>query len=432
MWIPSSRDSLNRFTIFHPSFQQKQKNTATRTTAECEEENSVAGIVVDTVDGFQGSERDLIFLSLCRTEQHGFLADRRRGNVALTRARKGLVVFGSGKLLRGEALVPGKRCPKNRQAPFWRSWVEWVARNNAIVDAKKLRGFLDPETSYELMFSSSGSGGRTCCQRFQLHVPWPEEEELYAAAGAMAGGQQAADGQRQGDFLSRMLERRNLGLRRAADHDSVKWVIVDGGNLLHYRRRSGAVGPHVSASLAATALPNEAAREFDADNLVVAVRALRRSCPRAKVRICIFDCKWREMEGSKAGEELLRMVDHKHGGKSSSGGKKNVRIHLVPRGKDVDEACLRLCQRKLEAGAGRGGPPASASKEVVVASEETAEQSVMILTNDRFLDHRGGAKWAAGRDFGGRRGLPFEEVLGPYEISEDGVLTFERWVRAVV
>lgn len=52
---------------------------------------------ISTIDGFQGQERDLIIISLVRSNpksEIGFLSDYRRMNVALTRARKKLVVIG--------------------------------------------------------------------------------------------------------------------------------------------------------------------------------------------------------------------------------------------------------------------------------------------------------------------------------------------------
>lgn len=55
-------------------------------------------ITVNTVDGFQGQERDIIFISLVRSNEHGqigFLNDLRRMNVAMTRARMKLVIFGN-------------------------------------------------------------------------------------------------------------------------------------------------------------------------------------------------------------------------------------------------------------------------------------------------------------------------------------------------
>ena len=55
-------------------------------------------ISVNTVDGFQGQERDVIIISLVRSNdegQIGFLRDLRRMNVAITRARMKLIILGS-------------------------------------------------------------------------------------------------------------------------------------------------------------------------------------------------------------------------------------------------------------------------------------------------------------------------------------------------
>lgn len=58
---------------------------------------------VNTVDGFQGQERDVIFISLVRTNEEGqigFLNDLRRMNVAITRARMKLVIMGEAETLK--------------------------------------------------------------------------------------------------------------------------------------------------------------------------------------------------------------------------------------------------------------------------------------------------------------------------------------------
>lgn len=63
--------------------------------------NNAAGrepkITINTIDGFQGQERDVIYISLVRSNtkhEIGFLQDYRRMNVAMTRARAMLVVVG--------------------------------------------------------------------------------------------------------------------------------------------------------------------------------------------------------------------------------------------------------------------------------------------------------------------------------------------------
>jgi ATP-dependent RNA/DNA helicase IGHMBP2 len=59
-------------------------------------------ITIDTVDGFQGQERDLMLISLTRSNERGeigFLSDTRRMNVALTRAKRKLILIGDSSTL---------------------------------------------------------------------------------------------------------------------------------------------------------------------------------------------------------------------------------------------------------------------------------------------------------------------------------------------
>ena len=59
-------------------------------------------VEIDTVDGFQGREKEAILITLVRSNSNaeiGFLADTRRMNVALTRARRKLIVIGDSATL---------------------------------------------------------------------------------------------------------------------------------------------------------------------------------------------------------------------------------------------------------------------------------------------------------------------------------------------
>jgi len=62
-----------------------------------DEEELISKVAINTIDSFQGQERDIIYISLVRSNEKGeigFLADTRRMNVAMTRAKKKLVIIG--------------------------------------------------------------------------------------------------------------------------------------------------------------------------------------------------------------------------------------------------------------------------------------------------------------------------------------------------
>uniref|UniRef100_A0A7S2KQ23 AAA+ ATPase domain-containing protein n=1 Tax=Skeletonema marinoi TaxID=267567 RepID=A0A7S2KQ23_9STRA len=84
-------------------------------------------IEVKSVDAYQGRERDLIIFSAVRSNRHGrvgFLADWRRMNVALTRAKNGLVVVGDA-----DTLKEGDK--------HWDAFVSWCENMDCLVENTK-------------------------------------------------------------------------------------------------------------------------------------------------------------------------------------------------------------------------------------------------------------------------------------------------------
>jgi len=98
-----SNKSGKRITIgiISPYKEQVQYLT-TQIAADTDFDNYRSQIAIKTIDGFQGQERDVIYISLVRSndlKEIGFLNDIRRMNVALTRAKKKLVVIGDSATL---------------------------------------------------------------------------------------------------------------------------------------------------------------------------------------------------------------------------------------------------------------------------------------------------------------------------------------------
>jgi ATP-dependent RNA/DNA helicase IGHMBP2 len=84
----------------------------------------LSNIEVNTIDSFQGQEADVVYISLVRSNadgEIGFLKDYRRMNVAMTRAKKGLIVIGDSATLANDT--------------FYAQWMDWVEKSGGYVSA---------------------------------------------------------------------------------------------------------------------------------------------------------------------------------------------------------------------------------------------------------------------------------------------------------
>jgi len=82
---------------------RKALSSADSSMSASNSKGRTAGVQVGTVDSFQGQETDLVIFSAVRSnrmKELGFLRDARRLNVAITRARRGLIVVGDPTVLK--------------------------------------------------------------------------------------------------------------------------------------------------------------------------------------------------------------------------------------------------------------------------------------------------------------------------------------------
>ncbi|KAG1657670.1 hypothetical protein FOA52_013764 [Chlamydomonas sp. UWO 241] len=110
--------------------------------------NTKLVVRVHTVDGYQGQEADVVIVSTVRNNGNhmagrsiGHVADARRLNVAITRAKRALLVVGHGPSLKAvshECVDEGVGVVKN----FWPMWLSWAKEKGAYVPQSEVPRYL--------------------------------------------------------------------------------------------------------------------------------------------------------------------------------------------------------------------------------------------------------------------------------------------------
>lgn len=139
------------------------------------------GLEIRSVDGYQGREKEVIIFSTVRSNAWGgigFLKDRRRINVAITRARRGLIVAGDRKTLKND--------------PTWGNWLKFVDEHNIEVSVVDVYRFMNRKMP-------STVGGETSKIEQRMRKEWEIKEKAideYRRTGTRlkrAGNQRSSD-----------------------------------------------------------------------------------------------------------------------------------------------------------------------------------------------------------------------------------------------
>ena len=101
------------------------------------------GVVIQTLDNYQGEENDIVLLSLVRNNKNdsiGFLKLFNRVCVSMSRAKQGFYIFGNSKNLRNHSNKKKHiQTENNKKDNFWNKILDILEKSNQIVNHFSLK-----------------------------------------------------------------------------------------------------------------------------------------------------------------------------------------------------------------------------------------------------------------------------------------------------
>jgi len=135
------------------------------------------GIEISTVDGFQGREKEVIIFSAVRSNDEGkvgFTGDWRRMNVAFTRPKRGLIVYGNRRTLSMDRV--------------WNSWISWASSRGVIVGENGGGKYTPVYLGDALVGATSEGAAKGGVDPSSIYIQMAADEKAKASRAGAGGG----------------------------------------------------------------------------------------------------------------------------------------------------------------------------------------------------------------------------------------------------
>lgn len=138
--------------LLRNTFNEPSATARLRTSLGPVRAATVSQVEINTVDAYQGREKRVILFSTVRSNlggSIGFLTNKRRLNVALTRARDALIVVGNRWTLERAARLDAWQRQRESEDPdidsaIWKRFVEWCDERGLSKSWAEMNGGVDP------------------------------------------------------------------------------------------------------------------------------------------------------------------------------------------------------------------------------------------------------------------------------------------------